>query len=245
MYNGKFVDISLENDYTDDDYQEKVELAEINPFRYRSYYLDEETGLYYLNTRYYDPEIGRFINADSISILSEGKDLFNGLNLFVYCGSNPVNNIDETGEAWWDWLWKITLAIVGVVAIAALTAITAGAFAVALGASASVVSGVVSGALIGGLVSGGLSIINQASNGIDFLGFRTILNENGKIIRLLRAQAKQRLRRKIKHLYKFKAQKLVDDEYVNVRLNAYYAHLCHSDALKLMHKYLNRYKNDF
>ena len=87
--------------------------------------------------------------------------------------------------------------------------------------------------------------IGKLSNGIDFLGFRTILNENGKIIRLLRAQAKQRLRRKIKHLYKFKAQRLVDDEYVNVRLNAYYAHLCHSDALKLMHKYLNRYKNDF
>lgn len=87
--------------------------------------------------------------------------------------------------------------------------------------------------------------IGKLSNGIDFLGFRTILNENGKIIRLLRAQVKQRLRRKIKHLYKFKAQRLVDDEYVNVRLNAYYAHLCHSDALKLMHKYLNRYKNDF
>ena len=87
--------------------------------------------------------------------------------------------------------------------------------------------------------------IGKLSKGIDFLGFRTILNENGKIIRLLRAQAKQRLRRKIKHLYKFKAQRLVDDEYVNVRLNAYYSHLCHSDALKLMHKYLNRYKNDF
>ena len=58
-----FVDISLENDYNDDNYQGKVQLATLNPFRYRSYYFDDETGLYYLNARYYDPEIGRFING--------------------------------------------------------------------------------------------------------------------------------------------------------------------------------------
>ncbi len=80
--------------------------------------------------------------------------------------------------------------------------------------------------------------IGKLSNGIDFLGFRTILNENGKIIRLLRAQAKLRLRRNIKHIYRFRKEELVDDEYINVRLNAYKAHLCHSNALNLLQRYI-------
>lgn len=84
--------------------------------------------------------------------------------------------------------------------------------------------------------------IGKLSNGIDFLGFRTILNENGKIIRLLRSQAKLRLRRKIKHLYIFKTQNLVDDKYVDVRINAYNAHLCHSNAINLLFKYIKRFK---
>ena len=98
MYNGKFVDISLENDYTDDDYQGKVDLAELNPFRYRSYYLDEETGLYYLNSRYYDAELGRFINADNVknAILQMVK--FNGLSLYAYCLNRPVMMIDNLGR---------------------------------------------------------------------------------------------------------------------------------------------------
>ena len=67
-----------------------------NPIRYRSYYYDFETGLYYLNSRYYDPEIGRFINADDISYAN--ANLLNGLNLYAYCGNNPVNNVDENGK---------------------------------------------------------------------------------------------------------------------------------------------------
>ena len=65
------------------------ELLTINPFRYRGYYYDEETGLYYLNSRYYDPETGRFISPDSINYLESGA--YNGLNLYAYCGNNPVN----------------------------------------------------------------------------------------------------------------------------------------------------------
>ena len=68
-----------------------------NPFRYRSYYFDQETGLYYLNSRYYDPEIGRFINIDDISVLSETQNTFNGLNLFAYCHNNPISNLDANG----------------------------------------------------------------------------------------------------------------------------------------------------
>ena len=95
LYDSKFVDISLENDYNDDNYKGKVEIAELNPFRYRSYYLDEETGLYYLNSRYYDAELGRFINADNVKNLN--KLAFNGLNLYSYCLNNPIMFMDTSG----------------------------------------------------------------------------------------------------------------------------------------------------
>ena len=72
-----------------------TELANINPFRYRSYYLDTETGFYFLKTRYYDPEIGRFITIDDLSYLD--PDSINGLNLYAYCLNNPVNCIDPNG----------------------------------------------------------------------------------------------------------------------------------------------------
>lgn len=73
----------------------------LNPFRYRSYYYDTETELYYLQTRYYDPELGRFISQDSIEYAD--PETINGLNLYAYCGNNPVMNIDPTGTAWWLW----------------------------------------------------------------------------------------------------------------------------------------------
>ena len=67
----------------------------LNPFRYRSYYYDEETDLYYLQTRYYDPELGRFLSQDDVSYLA--PDSINGLNLYAYCSNNPVMNVDPTG----------------------------------------------------------------------------------------------------------------------------------------------------
>jgi len=59
-----------------------------NPFRYKGYYYDDETGLYLLTTRFYNPEWGRFLNADDVSYLDPSS--INGLNLYVYCGNNPV-----------------------------------------------------------------------------------------------------------------------------------------------------------
>ena len=70
--------------------------ARYNPFRYRGYYYDNETGFYYLNSRYYDPNVGRFLNAD-IYINANG-DLI-GFNMFAYCGNNPVMQYDDDGEA--------------------------------------------------------------------------------------------------------------------------------------------------
>ncbi len=72
-------------------------MAEENPIRYRSYYYDYETGLYYLQSRYYDPEIGRFINADNYPSTGQG---LTGNNMFAYCGNNPIFRLDSTGEAW-------------------------------------------------------------------------------------------------------------------------------------------------
>ena len=75
-------------------------LADINPLRYRGYYYDTETGFYYLQSRYYDPEIGRFINADSYAS-TDATGLLS-TNMFAYCENNPAMRIDPTGEVFWD-----------------------------------------------------------------------------------------------------------------------------------------------
>ena len=128
-------------------------VGEKNPFRYRGYYYDTETGLYYLNSRYYNPEFGRFISADS-AISNSGKSV-NGYNLFAYCFNNPVNMDDQAGN-WPSWAKKIVVAVavVAVVAaVAAVTVATAGAGTVAaviaVGAAKGAAIGVVSGAAIG------------------------------------------------------------------------------------------------
>lgn len=76
-------------------------IGNLNPFRYRSYYYDTDTELYYLNTRYYDPELGRFITIDGIEYLN--PETINGLNLYAYCGNNPVSNVDPNGNDFWSW----------------------------------------------------------------------------------------------------------------------------------------------
>ena len=71
-----------------------LHIANINPFRYRSYYYDTETELYYLNARYYNPKWGRFINADAIVL---NQSLL-GLNLYTYGLNNPINFLDNNGN---------------------------------------------------------------------------------------------------------------------------------------------------
>lgn len=72
-------------------------LAQFNPLRYRSYVYDHETGLYYLKTRYYNPELGRFISPDNYPTTGQG---LTGNNMFVYCGNNPVMRADDSGQFW-------------------------------------------------------------------------------------------------------------------------------------------------
>ena len=76
------------------------ELGEKNPLRYRGYYWDEETGLYYLASRYYDPEVGRFINADNINLVLIDLTVTSDKNLYTYCDNNPIIRKDVNGECW-------------------------------------------------------------------------------------------------------------------------------------------------
>ena len=75
-------------------------LGTANPIRYRSYYYDTETGWYYLQSRYYNPEWGRFINADNY--VNANGDLI-GFNMFAYCSNNPVMFVDPCGECVHQW----------------------------------------------------------------------------------------------------------------------------------------------
>lgn len=72
----------------------KYTLGQLNPLRYRGYVYDQETWRYYLQSRYYNPYIGRFLNADAFAATGQG---LLGNNMFAYCGNNPVANIDSTG----------------------------------------------------------------------------------------------------------------------------------------------------
>ena len=101
------------------------DIANINPLRYRGYYYDSETGYYYLQSRYYDPSICRFINADIPEIVNVTKDVYTGINLFPYCNNNPVNNSDPTGYINWDLEFgraSITSAILSALGTIALIA---------------------------------------------------------------------------------------------------------------------------
>ena len=90
--------------YTYDAWGKLVELKDTtansvgtqNPFRYKGYYYDTETKLYYLQSRYYDPEVGRFINADAFASTDISSPL--SANMFSYCENNPVMKQDPTGE---------------------------------------------------------------------------------------------------------------------------------------------------
>lgn len=154
-------------------------IGNTNPFRYRSYYFDSATNLYYLQTRYYDSEVGRFISADSIEYLEPEK--IGGLNLYAYCGNNPIMGVDPEGtSSIWNALGKIFLAVAIIAVLAVATVLTAGTAAgvivagafvgAALGAASGVVSGVIeasqtgenmldciAGKVLSGTIVGGLS----------------------------------------------------------------------------------------
>ena len=125
---------------------EKSILSTYNPFRYRGYYYDVETGFYYLQSRYYNPSWGRFLNADGY--INANGDII-GYNIFCYCGNNPIMGYDPTGSINWDYLREfgencvkvavaticITGAAITVGAAVAGTVMSGGAGAVAIPAA--------------------------------------------------------------------------------------------------------------
>ena len=102
-------------------------IGNLNPFRYRGYYYDTETGLYFLQTRYYDPEVGRFLNRDSVQYAD--LETINGLNLYAYCLNNPIEYTDPYGTTeWWEWLLG-GLVIVGLSGLAIAATVISGGLA--------------------------------------------------------------------------------------------------------------------
>ena len=137
--------------YKDNSSEEEKTILNINPFRYRGYYYDNETGLYYLNARYYDPSIGRFISPDVLSILDETKGQINGLNLYMYCNNNPIMYVDPSGCFALTTAIILTLIAVGVVA----GGTAAGVISYSKGYRGwELVGHIFAGAVIGGLIGG-------------------------------------------------------------------------------------------
>ena len=141
------LDIGENADYTN-------HVGNLNPIRYRGYYFDSETGLYFLHARYYDPTVCRFISRDDFSYLD--PDTVNGINLFAYCLNNPVMNTDPTGHSV---SFVIALLVVGAIAGGAVGGAIAYGEATAKGKTGSdliwsTIGGVVVGAAFGAAATG-------------------------------------------------------------------------------------------
>ena len=130
---------------------DKDGIATKNPYRYRGYYLDKETDLYYLNSRYYDPEVGRFLSADSLGYMDPER--INGLNLYAYCNNNPVMYIDPDGTLAGVIIGIIIGAIVGAITIGTIAGVTAALNGAGVwGIIGSVLLGALVGAIIGAII---------------------------------------------------------------------------------------------
>ena len=161
-------------------------VGNINPFRYRGYYFDTETGFYYLQCRYYDPTTGRFLNADAISYLGSTGG-FRSYNLYTYCGNNPVMYTDPTGHEfqWWNpstWDWE-TIGIVADIAIGLIAfglgmyagfsfGLKAGAFVTA--ATGKPILGVIAGFVVGACTWA--AVTGLINNAVNFIYYTWILD---------------------------------------------------------------------
>ena len=140
--------------------------GDANPFRYRGYYYDTETGLYYLNSRYYNPDFGRFISVDG----QLNKTGLSETNLFAYCDNNPINRADQGGNIWHIVVGAFVGGLIGGVTQAASNLIQGKP--VTDGLVSSVLSGAASGALAAtgaGLIAviAGNAAISMAENAIN------------------------------------------------------------------------------
>ena len=134
-------------------------IAILNPIRYRGYYYDTETGLYYLQSRYYDATLCRFLNRDNVNYLE--PESIHGLNLYTYCNNNPIMFADPSGHEpkWWNpfsWFDNVSNTlkiIIGAAALAVAIFLTVATGGALLPLMVSFVVGVATSAAIGGLIS--------------------------------------------------------------------------------------------
>ena len=140
-----------------------------------SYFYDEETGLYYLNSRYYNPQWGRFISADAYASTDTNSIL--SANTFAYCENNPIVRQDACGEFWNTIIGAVVGAVVGGISAAmAGTSVTAGIVSGAISGAISGAAidiaiatggiGLIGIAVVSGIGSAGSSYINQRMNGM-------------------------------------------------------------------------------
>lgn len=154
-----------------------VEIAAI--FRYRGYIYDSETGLYYLQTRYYDPDMGRFINQDGIGVIKASLFELTDKNLYAYCDNNPVIRVDHGGD-----FWMIIGAAVGGLVGGTVSAISQGIENGFDNINWGIVGvNAASGAISGALASTGIGLvasigINAALGGATYVAEQAIKDED-------------------------------------------------------------------
>ena len=167
-------------------------LGAYNPLRYRSYVNDNESGLYYLQSRYYDPKICRFINSDDPSLLGANGD-FASLNLFAYCGNNPISRADSGGQFWNIVIGAAVGALVSGLTTAIDSYVTTGSidwFQVGISAAVGAISGGVAATGLGAIAQAGITAAASAVGSIasdvyerstDSDAGRLTLKETGRI----------------------------------------------------------------
>ena len=139
---GKLISVK---DASGNEITSSASIANINVLRYRGYFYDTETKLYYLESRYYDPQTQRFLNSDRIEVLGVGGDILS-YNSFAYCENNPVNRADHDGNFWHILVGAIFGAIGGAVS-SIVSQVTSGQGINWKAVGISAASGAVSGAI--------------------------------------------------------------------------------------------------
>lgn len=142
---------------------QQEDIANLNPIRYKGYYFDKETNLYYLKARYYDPSVGQFISPDDYSFLDINN--ISGYDLYAYCKNNPIMFRDKNGHLpeWLGWIISgltigagIALTATGYGGIIGGILIGAGAGSIIGGYSSKVSGGSFTAGYFGGLLSGAI-----------------------------------------------------------------------------------------
>ena len=142
-----------------------------NPFKYRGYYYDVNLGFYYLQSRYYDPIIGRFISPDYPDVITASPTALTDKNLFAYCDNNPIMRVDEDGELWNYIIGGAVGAVLGGLSAAYSSYQTVGyvdSSVVFIGATTGAIGGVIGASglpwYVQSLASASLSIVNDIAS---------------------------------------------------------------------------------